>query len=53
MSKYIDDLIIQPKQAEKDKTILTLAVEVEATDGRFPDPHDVTNGRIVCITMMW
>ncbi len=43
---------LQKAPTEKDMTILTLAVEVEATDGRFPDPHDVTNGRIVCITMM-
>ena len=52
MSAHIDDLIIQPEPAEQDMTILTLDVEVETTDGRFPEPHDVTNGRIACITMM-
>jgi DNA polymerase elongation subunit (family B) len=52
MSKYIDDPIIQPEPAEQDMTIITLDVEVESTDGRFPDPYDVTNGRIACINMM-
>jgi len=51
MSKYIDDPIIQPEPENEKQVILTLGVEVEATDGRFPDPHDVTNGRIVCISL--
>lgn len=51
MSKYIDDPIIQPEPEKEKQVVLTLGMEVEATDGRFPDPHGVTNGRIVCISL--
>lgn len=51
MSEYIDDIIIQPESENEKQVVLTLGVEVEVTDGRFPDPHDVTNGRIVCISL--
>ena len=53
MYNYIDTKIadILPIPELTDKSILLLDVEVEASGCRFPGPHDVANGKIVCVTV--
>jgi DNA polymerase elongation subunit (family B) len=45
----IEDILPIPEL--KGKSILLLDVEVEADGCRFPDPSDVSNGKIVCVTV--